>query len=289
MRPASLVTLALLLSPGRAWAQDEPAQPAPAPQADPSSSNPQNRENTGAKTTPPSPTPSYPKSGSQPGSALEAYRERPDAPAASADQARGWSEEPGVDPADQALFAPRALLFVPKVVFQLVFFPIQALLTVVDRHHVIPRVRDLFYFDRAHTAGFYPSVALESGYGLSYGAGVFHNDAFGHGEELVASGRFGGSRRRLASRRFGGHPGARRARVPGAPLRDRRHRHRTPDTRARAAQSRAGLEHQRSRRSAELDLVYQPHRGASGDAGRGCPRQLQRRSAEASDPGGGRQ
>jgi hypothetical protein len=189
MRRASLVALALLLSAGRAPAQDEPAQTAP---AETPAANAEERESAATKTTPPAATPSYPKSGSQPGSPLELYRERTQAPAPSADRARSWAEEPGTDPADQALFAPRALLFVPKVVFHLVFFPIQALLTVVDRHHVVPRVRDFFYFDRAHTAGFYPSVALESGYGFSYGVGVFHNDAFGHGEELVASGRFGG-------------------------------------------------------------------------------------------------
>jgi outer membrane protein assembly factor BamA len=90
------------------------------------------------------------------------------------------------------LFVPRALLLVPKLVFELVFLPIQALLTVVDRHHLIPRVADLFYFDAAHTAGFYPVLALERGYGLSYGVAVFHDDLFGHGEELSASARYGG-------------------------------------------------------------------------------------------------
>ena len=197
MRHPSLVGLVVWLTAGLGWAQNDPAEqkdpaePAAAETA-PAKADAPEAENAAPTKPEPASTPPYPKSGSQQGSPVEAYEQRPQSSVASADRARGWSQEPGTDSADQALFAPRALLFVPKLAFELVFLPIQALLTVVDRHHVIPRVVDLFYFDRAHTAGFYPTVALETGYGLSYGAGVFHNDLFGHGEEIVASGSFGG-------------------------------------------------------------------------------------------------
>ena len=218
MRHALLAGLAVLLTAGLTWAQNDPGEPAAPETAPPNADAPKAADTAAPKTppaptppapTPVAPTPPYPKSGSQPGSPVEAYQQRPQRSVTSADQARGWSEEPGTDSADQALFAPRALLFVPKLAFELVFLPIQALLTVVDRHHVIPRVRDFFYFDRAHTAGFYPTVALESGYGLSYGAAVFHSNLFGHGEEIVASGRFGGPfvqayQLRLEADRMGG-------------------------------------------------------------------------------------
>lgn len=134
----------------------------------------------------------FPTSGSQPGTPLHEYDANASPSSGTAEEARSWAVEPGTESEDYLLFPPRALLFLPKVVLEVVFTPLEILLAGIDRNKVIPRVIDFFYFDDAHTAGWHPTIGAETGYGFTYGATVFHNDLMGHDESLSAAASFGG-------------------------------------------------------------------------------------------------
>lgn len=108
------------------------------------------------------------------------------------EDARGWDVEPGVEPEDVALFLPRAILFVPKLVLSAVFWPITELLTIFSRHAVLPHVERVLYWNDDHTAGWSPVISYRSGVGLTFGANVFHDDLFGHDESLSVGARYGG-------------------------------------------------------------------------------------------------
>ncbi len=203
---AALVGAAALMLAGPASAQavapltgGEPAVPPEVEQTEPAP------EAAAAREPPPAPAPetpepaapvpaepAFPGSGSQAGSPLQAYGERGRAGGEAPERARGWKVEPGAEGEDYVLFPPRALLFLPKLALELVFTPLEVLLAGIDRNKLVPRVIDLFYFDQAHTTGFYPTASSESGYGFSYGAKVFHNDVLGHEESASIKGTFGG-------------------------------------------------------------------------------------------------
>lgn len=134
----------------------------------------------------------FPTSGSKAGSPLHSYEERGSNPPKAAEDARGFTEEPGWESEDYVLFPARAVLFPARLLVDVVFTPIELLLAGIDRHKLVPRVVDFFYFDKAHTAGFYPSAAFESGYGLSFGAKIFDNDLAGHEETLSFAAQTGG-------------------------------------------------------------------------------------------------
>lgn len=176
-----------------AHAQPTPAPPAPTPA---SSTAPPGAP---PETPPPKPEPDkdpegndFPRSGSQPGTPLRSYEDREQSPAVPADEARGFREKPGWESEDYVLLPGRAVLFPAKLLIDIAFAPIEILLTGIDRYKVVDRVIDFFYFDEAHTAGFYPTIASETGYGFSYGAKVFDSDLAGHEEKLSFEGKFGG-------------------------------------------------------------------------------------------------
>ncbi len=110
---------------------------------------------------------------------------------APADEARGYAEPPGIEPEDVGLFVPRAVLFVPKLVFQAVFLPIEATLGVLDRYAVIGHVIDFLYNDE-RTAGIVPVVSVATFFGPSIGVKALHDDLGGHEEHGSVEARFGG-------------------------------------------------------------------------------------------------
>jgi hypothetical protein len=109
-----------------------------------------------------------------------------------ADQARGWDTAPGVEDADVALFLPRAVLFLPKLVLSAVFWLPEQAFKAIDNLHLIQRAEAILYFDDAHQFGWTPLIAYQSGYGPTGGAEVFHKSLFGHAEEISVTGVYGG-------------------------------------------------------------------------------------------------
>ena len=164
------LTLSLVLAAGaaRAQPQPQPAQPAP---AKPAPAKPAPAAKPPAEAEPPSPTE---------GGAI-----------APPGDARGLVEEPDDEPEDWALLAPRSILAIPRVVLQLVFWPIQHGLRFTERHHVIEEVEDVLYND-ARTAGIVPSFSFLSSQGPTVGATAFHDDLGGHGEKAAIDAKFGG-------------------------------------------------------------------------------------------------
>lgn len=111
---------------------------------------------------------------------------------AQSDEARGWDEAPGVEDEDVALFVPRALLFVPKLVLTAVFWLPEQGLKLANQHHLVEKTERILYFDEAHTMGWMPKLSYQSGYGPTGGAKIFHNSLFGHNEAMSLSGSYGG-------------------------------------------------------------------------------------------------
>ncbi len=107
------------------------------------------------------------------------------------DEARGLAEPEPPEPEDAYLLLPRALLFAPKFVLSVAYLPIRGALTLVDRHHLVEHTEDLLYNDE-RTAAVYPAGSYQTGYGLSYGVGAFHENLFGHQEEISGEARYGG-------------------------------------------------------------------------------------------------
>jgi hypothetical protein len=122
---------------------------------------------------------------------LPAYRDRDQDAVAEPEDARGWEEEPGTEPEDALLFGPRALLFVPNLALKIAFLPVNALAVVLERHAVVEHTIDLLYNDE-RTAAILPALSSQTGYGFSYGVTAFHEDLFGHDEELSAKAKYGG-------------------------------------------------------------------------------------------------
>lgn len=108
-----------------------------------------------------------------------------------ADQARNYEREPGTEPEDVALAAPRAVLAVPRYALKLVFFPIREGIEFLDRHAIVEKVTDFLYND-ARTAAILPTFSVDSYFGPSLGLKAFHEDLAGHGEYGSIEARFGG-------------------------------------------------------------------------------------------------
>ena len=108
------------------------------------------------------------------------------------EDARGHARGPGTEPEDVLLAVPRALLFLPGFVLDVAFFPLREGMKLSDRYHLADRVRELLYFDDAHTIGWSPSVRVLGSQGVSAGVTLFDNDLLDHGESLQASARYGG-------------------------------------------------------------------------------------------------
>jgi outer membrane protein assembly factor BamA len=108
------------------------------------------------------------------------------------DQARGWDDPPGIEDEDVALFIPRAVLLLPRLVLSAVFWLPKQGFKLIDHYHLVERAERILFFDEAHNFGWMPLVSYQSGYGPTGGAKVFHNALFGHDESLSVSGVYGG-------------------------------------------------------------------------------------------------
>lgn len=95
------------------------------------------------------------------------------------------------EPEDWALMVPRALLAVPRVALLGVVVPVSHLLSVFD-DRTIARIRRVFLWNRAETIGWRPLLQFQGGYGLSGGVRLFHEDLFGHEEQLDVDALVGG-------------------------------------------------------------------------------------------------
>jgi hypothetical protein len=104
----------------------------------------------------------------------------------------------------------RALLFVPRTALDVVALPVRGTMYLFDRYQLVDRF-DRFFFNDAMTMGLYPTMQLDSGYGLNAGARFVHRDLFGEHEHVAlranAGGRFQG--RVVASARTGERLGER--------------------------------------------------------------------------------
>jgi hypothetical protein len=79
-----------------------------------------------------------------------------------------------------------------------VFAPIRAGIWAYDRYQLKERYLDVFFND-ARTAGLVPTATLESGYGLTVGAKLLHDDLFGDEERFRLRAATGGRFRQLAT------------------------------------------------------------------------------------------
>lgn len=122
--------------------------------------------------------------------------------------ALGVADPEAIDEDTGALLLARALLFVPRWTWRVLLFPVEGLLYLYDRFDVQRRFEDIF-FDRERVFGIYPTALVETGFGLTAGLRVVHDDLFGRGEKLRVALGFGGrfNQRYTASfesgRRFG--------------------------------------------------------------------------------------
>ena len=133
----------------------------------------------------------------------EAPRPRPAAPSASdvagaprPDQARNAVKDER-SAARKLLWIPRAILFLPRWGLWLAVSPIRAGLYAFDRYGVGDRLRRLLSGNGP--IALYPSVARESGHGLTYGVGA------GVGHYLRGNFLFGGEVRQLYELRLHSH------------------------------------------------------------------------------------
>ncbi|MEQ9323965.1 MAG: hypothetical protein RIF41_32670, partial [Polyangiaceae bacterium] len=116
----------------------------------------------------------------------------PDGEAPRDGEARGWEREPYDElPEDAALFTPRLILAVPRVISSAVFAPFRGLLYAVGRYRIVEHAQDLFYNDE-RTAAIVPNFAFFGGQGLTLGASAFHQGLGNHDERIGVAARFGG-------------------------------------------------------------------------------------------------
>jgi hypothetical protein len=140
--------------------------------------------------------PPPPPAAGQPTAAAAAPAAEPPSPTAGGaisppGDARGLTTEPEDEPEDWALLLPRSILTIPRVVLQVVFWPIQHGLRFTERHHIIEEVEDVLYND-ARTAGIVPSFSFLSSQGPTVGVQAFHDDLGGHEESASIDAKFGG-------------------------------------------------------------------------------------------------
>ncbi len=102
-------------------------------------------------------------------------------------------EEPGDS---TARVIARGALFVPRTVLSIVFKPIEGAAWVFERYQLGERYYQVFWNDE-RTAGVFPTLALQSGFGLNVGAKFVHRDLLGEGEKLSLSTSTGGEYRTL--------------------------------------------------------------------------------------------
>lgn len=101
-------------------------------------------------------------------------------------------------PSETWRWAPRALLFVPKVGWQVVWAGPRLGMWAYDRYQVKDRIKGLFFNDSG-TAGLYPVAFVETGFGLNAGARLILRDALGSGARFRVRASYGGRLRQLYS------------------------------------------------------------------------------------------
>lgn len=85
----------------------------------------------------------------------------------------------------------RALFYVPRVAIETALAPARFAAWSFDRYQVPRRVEDVFFTDD-RTFGLYPTVDIESEYGVAGGARLVHRDLFGRREHASLRARYGG-------------------------------------------------------------------------------------------------
>jgi hypothetical protein len=91
----------------------------------------------------------------------------------------------------------QALLLPPRVAMELVMAPVRATIWTLDRYKVPERYIQLF-FDDSETYGLYPTLVLDSSYGLTYGGRFVHRNLFGAHEKVSLRAATGGEYRAQA-------------------------------------------------------------------------------------------
>ncbi len=97
--------------------------------------------------------------------------------------------------------AVRGLLFLPKIAVQVVFAPFRGGVWAYERFQLGARVHDIFFNDEG-TIGLYPTVGIESGFGVTVGASFVDRDLFGDGERLSLKAATGGQFRQIYKARL---------------------------------------------------------------------------------------
>jgi hypothetical protein len=90
------------------------------------------------------------------------------------------------DPGDRdsaARKVGRGLLFFPKLAVDLALSPVRGSVWAIDRYH-LPALYDKVFFNDEMTIGLYPTVSIDTSYGVVGGARFEHRDLFGSHEKL---------------------------------------------------------------------------------------------------------
>ena len=106
------------------------------------------------------------------------------------------------DDGDSVLrIAVRGLLLLPKIAIQVVFAPIRGGVWAYERFQLGARVHDVFFNDEG-TIGLYPTVGVESGFGVTVGASFVDRDLFGGRERVSLHAATGGLFRQVYKAKF---------------------------------------------------------------------------------------
>jgi hypothetical protein len=77
----------------------------------------------------------------------------------------------------------RGLLFFPKLAVDLALLPARGSVWAIDRYH-LPDLYNKVFFNDEMTIGLYPTISIDSSYGIVAGARFVHRDLFGRKEQL---------------------------------------------------------------------------------------------------------
>ena len=126
----------------------------------------------------------------EPTEAAPAPLPAPVEPAAKPDQVSGIAvdDEPRTS---RAMWIPRALLFVPRMVFWGAVQPIRGATYVYEKYDLRGRFVDATFTDDRRF-GVYPVAGYESSFGATVGARVLYKDIFGASERIKLYGDYGG-------------------------------------------------------------------------------------------------
>ena len=85
----------------------------------------------------------------------------------------------------------RGLLWIPRLPFEIVLFPIRGIVYLGERYHAIRTVTEIFTTDD-HKFALYPSALIETGFGLNVGVRGRMKNVLGGNESLHVRGALGG-------------------------------------------------------------------------------------------------